>query len=87
MLIVDIAAILSFVLRFDQVLLLYLLAEYALSIVFDFYVCTALDGQRVLRVQIVNNILIDAPVLLNIAIIKHFVVLNYVLIEAMLLRF
>ena len=86
-LIVDIAAILALVLRFNQVLLLHLLAEDALAIVFDFDIRATLDGERVLRVQIVYNIFIDAPVLLNIALLKHFIVLDYVLIEAMLLRF
>ena len=86
MLIINITAIFTFILRLDQVPLLQLLPKNALSIIFHLHVSTVLNGKCVLWIQIVNNILIDTSVLLNVSFIKVFVSLNYVLIEAVLLR-
>lgn len=84
-LVVDIAAIFALLLRLYHVPLLQLLSENALAIVFDLDVAAALDSKRVLRVQIINDVFINAPVFLNVLVVLTLQHLDHVLIKTVLL--
>lgn len=84
-LVVDIAAIFALLLRLYHVPLLQLLSENALAIVFDLDVAAALDSKRVLRVQIINDVFINAPVFLNVLVVLTLQYLDHVLIKTVLL--